>query len=137
MYVFALSFLTNLASTSSPFPNFKVIMSFSFIFSFMFENIKENDIITLKLGNGEEVLAKFVRKDSANTYIEVVKGLVLMQGPQGVALGSFFSTANPDKPIKVKIANIMCVSEINPKLVDQYNNVFSKIKTQAKPTIIT
>jgi hypothetical protein len=35
----------------------------------MFENIKENDIITLKLGNGEEVLAKFVRKDSANTYI--------------------------------------------------------------------
>ena len=103
----------------------------------MFENIKENDIITLKLGNGEEVLAKFVRKDSANTYIEVVKGLVLMQGPQGVALGSFFSTANPDKPIKVKIANIMCVSEINPKLLDQYNNVFSKIKTQPKPTIIT
>tara|TARA_R100000908_G_C3689845_1_gene104717 strand:- start:187 stop:492 length:306 start_codon:yes stop_codon:yes gene_type:complete len=100
----------------------------------MFNDYKKDEIITLKLGNGEEILCKFLTMHG--DYIEIEKGLVLMNGPQGVALGSFFSTANPDKPIKISLKNIMCVSEINPKLVEQYNNVFSKIKTQAKPSII-
>ena len=104
----------------------------------MFGEYKKDQIVTLKLGNGEEILCKFLTMhgDTYGDYIEIEKGLVLMQGPQGVALGSFFSTANPDKPIKIAIKNVMCVSEINPKLLDQYNNVFNKIKTQAKPNII-
>ena len=67
----------------------------------MFNDYKKDEIITLKLGNGEEILCKFLTMhgDSYGDYIEIEKGLVLMNGPQGVALGSFFSTANPDKPI--------------------------------------
>jgi hypothetical protein len=68
--------------------------------------------------------------------ITVEKGLVLMQGPQGIALGTFFSTADPDKPITIARANITAISDINPRLKEQYNNVFSKIKTAAKPSII-
>jgi len=101
----------------------------------MFENIKENDVIALKFSTGEEVLATFKKVDE--TSISVMKGLVLMQGPQGIALGTFFSTANPDKEIALNKNLILSAAELNPKLKEQYSNVFSKIKTQPKPSIIT
>ena len=59
----------------------------------MFKEYKPNDLITIKLSNGEELLCKFLSTNEG--YVEVEKGLVLMQGPQGIALGTFFSTANP------------------------------------------
>ena len=101
----------------------------------MFENIKKNDVIALKFSTGEEVLATFKKADESS--ITVMKGLVLMQGPQGIALGTFFSTANPDKEIALNKNLILSAAELNPKLKEQYNNVFSKIKTQPKPSIIT
>ena len=57
----------------------------------MFENIKDGDTVTLKLASGEEVIAKYV--SGADSYISIEKALVLMQGPQGLAFGTFFSTA--------------------------------------------
>ena len=100
----------------------------------MFDRYKQNEIITIKLSSGEEILCKFLSVDS--DCITVEEGLVLMQGPQGIALGTFFSTADPDKPITIARANITAISDINPRLKEQYNNVFSKIKTAAKPSII-
>ena len=49
----------------------------------MFENIKDGDLITLKLASGEEVIANY--KSGADSYISIEKALVLMQGPQGLA----------------------------------------------------
>ena len=100
----------------------------------MFDRYKEKEIVTIKLSSGEEILCKFLSADS--DCITVEKGLVLMQGPQGIALGTFFSTADPEKPITIARANITAISDINPRLKEQYNNVFSKIKTAAKPSII-
>jgi hypothetical protein len=100
----------------------------------MFKNYKENEIITIKLSSGEEILCKFL--SATENHITVEKGLVLMQGPQGVALGTFFSTADPEKPITVAQQNITATANINPKLKDQYDNVFSKLKTVAKPKLI-
>lgn len=101
----------------------------------MFENIKQNDIIALKLSTGEELIATY--GEEKENSISITKGLVLMQGPQGIALGTFFSTADPDKPINLNKNLIVSAAELNPKLRDQYNNVFSKIKTTPKPSIIT
>ena len=53
----------------------------------MFENKKDGDLITLKLASGEEVIAKY--KGKADSYISIEKALVLMQGPQGLALVHF------------------------------------------------
>jgi len=100
----------------------------------MFKNYKENEIITIKLSSGEEILCKFL--SATENHITVEKGLVLMQGPQGVALGTFFSTADPEKSITVAQQNITATANINPKLKDQYDNVFSKLKTVAKPGLI-
>ena len=101
----------------------------------MFENIKDGDLITLKLASGEEVIANY--KSGADSYISIEKALVLMQGPQGLAFGTFFSTAQQDKPINIAKDKITSIAYINDKMKEEYNRVFSTIKTPTKPKIIT
>ena len=101
----------------------------------MFENIKDGDLVTLKLASGEEVIAKYV--SGADSYISIEKALVLMQGPQGLACGTFFSTAQQDKPINIAKDKITSIAYINDKIEAEYNRVFSTIKTPDKPKIIT
>jgi len=101
----------------------------------MFENIKDGDLITLKLASGEEVIAKY--KSGAIDYISIEKALVLMQGPQGLAFGTFFSTAQQDKPINIAKDKIISIAFINDKIKGEYDRVFSKIEVPKKPSIIT
>jgi hypothetical protein len=101
----------------------------------MFENIKDGDLVTLKLASGEEVIAKYV--SGADSYISIEKALVLMQGPQGLAFGTFFSTAQQDKPMNIAKDKITSIAYINDKIKEEYNRVFSKIEVPKKPSIIT
>jgi hypothetical protein len=101
----------------------------------MFENIKDGDLVTLKLASGEEVIAKFTGK--ADTYVSIEKALVLMQGPQGLAFGTFFSTAKQDEPFNIAIDKLISIAHINDKIAVEYKRVFSTIKTPDKPKIIT
>ena len=101
----------------------------------MFENIKDADLVTLKLASGEEVIAKFTGK--ADTYVSIEKALVLMQGPQGLAFGTFFSTAKQDEPFNIAIDKLISIAHINDKIAEEYKRVFSTIKTPDKPKIIT
>ena len=101
----------------------------------MFENKKDGDLVTLKLASGEEVIAKYV--SGADSYISIEKALVLMQGPQGLAFGTFFSTAQQDKPMNIAKDKITSIAYINDKIQEEYNRVFSKIEVPKKPSIIT
>ena len=101
----------------------------------MFDKIKDGDLVTLKLASGEEVIAKFTGK--ADTYVSIEKALVLMNGPQGLAFGTFFSTAEQDKPINIAKDKITSIAYINEKIQAEYNRVFSKIEVPNKPKIIT
>ena len=100
----------------------------------MFDKIKDGDLVTLKLTSGEEVIGKFTGK--ADTYFSIDKALVLMQGPQGLAFGTFFSTARQDQPFNIATDKVT-IAHINDKIADEYNRVFSKIEVPAKPKIIT
>ena len=101
----------------------------------MFEKYKDGDLITLKLMHGEEVISTL--QSQTETHLEIMKALTLMQGPQGLAFGTFFSTADQDKPISIAKDKIQCVSYINSKIEEEYKRVFSTIKTPDKPKIIT
>ena len=101
----------------------------------MFEKIKDGDLITLKLASGEEVIAKY--KSGADAYISIEKALVLMQGPQGLAFGTFFSTAKQEDPINIAKDKIISIAFINDKIKGEYDRVFSKIEVPKKPSIIT
>ena len=102
----------------------------------MFDKIKNGDLITLKLASGEEVIAKFLNRTDSR-YISIEKALVLMQGPQGLAFGTFFSTARQDVPIDIAVDKVVSIAHINDKIADEYNRVFSKIEVPKKPSIIT
>jgi hypothetical protein len=101
----------------------------------MFEKYKDGDLITLKLASGEEVIAKYKGNDDSSVSIE--KALVLMQGPQGLAFGTFFSTANQDEVIMISKLQIISIAFINDKIEGEYKRIFSTIQTPVKPKIIT
>ena len=101
----------------------------------MFDKIKDGDLVTLKLASGEEVIAKFTGK--ADSYISIDKALVLTNGPQGLAFGTFFSTAKQDEPFNIAIDKLVSIAHINDKIAEEYKRVFSTIKTPEKPKIIT
>ena len=68
--------------------------------------------------------------------MSIENGLVLMQGPQGLAFGTFFSTAKQDTPINIARDKITAVAHVNDKIEGEYKKVFSKIQTIDKPKII-
>ena len=100
----------------------------------MFEDFKEEDLVTLKLVSGEEVIAKF--KTLTSDYISIDKALVLMQGPKGLAFGTFFATAEQTKPINICRNKITSIANVNDKIKTEYERIFSTIKTVDKPKII-
>ena len=102
----------------------------------MFDKIKDGDLVTLKLASGEEVIAKYLSRTDTR-YISIEKALVLMQGPQGLAFGTFFSTAKQDEPFNIAIDKLISIAHINDKIAEDYKRVFSTIKTPEKPKIIT
>ncbi len=100
----------------------------------MFEKYKDGDLITLKLMHGEEVISTLHSQTEAT--IEIKKALTLMQGPQGLAFGTFFSTADQDKEITIAKDKVQCLSIVNAKIQEEYKRVFQTIKTPEKPKII-
>ena len=84
--------------------------------------------------HGEEVISTL--QSQTETTLELKKALTLMQGPQGLAFGTFFSTADQDKDISIAKDKVQCISLINDKISEEYKRVFQTIKTLEKPKII-
>ena len=61
---------------------------------------------------------------------------MLMQGPQGLAFGTFFSTAEQTEPINICRNKITSIANINDKIRTEYERIFSTIKAPDKPKII-
>ena len=100
----------------------------------MFEKFKEGNLVTLKLVSGEEVIAKF--KDLASDYVSIDKALVLMNGPKGLAFGTFFATAEQTEPINISTNKITSIANVNDKIKTEYERIFSTVKIPDKPKII-
>ena len=98
-------------------------------------NYKENDIISLKLVSGEEVLGKFKSGDS--DVITIEKPLVMMHGPQGLAFGNFFATAKQTSGVTISSKQIIADDFTGDKVKDEYVRVTSNVVQAPKPKIIT
>jgi|TARA_Y100001949_G_scaffold170693_1_gene172178 hypothetical protein len=99
------------------------------------KEFKENDIISLKLVSGEEVIGKFKSKTADATTIE--KALVMMHGPKGLAFGTFFATANSDNGIDILNDKLISIGLTNNKVKDEYARVTSSVVQPTKKTILT
>jgi len=100
----------------------------------MFEKYKNGNLITLKLVSGEEVIAKL--KDLTSDYVSIDKALVLMNGPKGLAFGTFFATAEQNEPINIFRNKITSIANVNDKIKTEYERIFSTVKVPDKPKII-
>ena len=79
---------------------------------------KETDTITIKTTAGEELVARFVEED-ANT-ITVQKPLALVASPQGVGLGPWTITINPEAKIKINKSGCLVIHKTDGEMAKQY-----------------
>ena len=97
--------------------------------------IPNNDnIITIKLVTGEEVVAKL--KSTDDTSVTITKPVVIMMSPQGLAFGSFTPTMDSTEGLTLNKTTIMSVGLTLDKVAKEYTNATSSIKTPTKSSLI-
>jgi hypothetical protein len=86
--------------------------------------LKLNDIVTLKLIGGDEIIGKLT-DERTDTYVEVKKPLVVMMAQQGFGLMPFMLTGNPDATVKIDRSHVLAMS----KTMDQVSKEYIKQTT--------
>jgi hypothetical protein len=87
---------------------------------------KANDTVTIKTTSGDEIVARFVQEDS--TTITILKPLALMATPQGIGLGPFAFTVDPDAKLKLNKSTVVFVAKTESQMAGQYMASTSGIK---------
>ena len=87
---------------------------------------KANDTITIKTLT-DEVVARFVEED-ANT-ITIQKPLSLMATQQGIGLGPYAFTIDPNAKLKINKSTVIFVTKTESQMASQYMASTSGIKT--------
>lgn len=79
---------------------------------------KTNDTVTLKTTGGDEVVARFVEENDKT--ITVTKPLALMATPQGIGLGPWTFTVDPQSKIKINKSTLVFVHKTEDSMAKQY-----------------
>jgi len=90
---------------------------------------KDGDVITLKMGSGEEILGSYISEDAFSYTID--RPVTLSVGPKGgPALTPYLMTVAPGRSRNLKINKAMVVTTANTdkELADQYNSALSGIQ---------
>ena len=84
-----------------------------------------NDVITLKLTSGDELIARFA--DQTVETITVSKVMTFMMGPQGLGLVPFiFSAAETDK-ITLPLSSVLVMVKTDKSVATQYQKQTSSL----------
>lgn len=81
--------------------------------------IKQNDVVTLKLVGGDEVVGRVVSPLPGNE-IEISKPLLVMMSQQGFGLVPYVLTAAPDVKIKIDIKHIVVLTKTYDQVAKEY-----------------
>ena len=87
---------------------------------------KATDTITIKTTAGEEIVARFVEED--NNAITVEKPMIIMPTNQGIGLGPFAFTINPDAKVKINRSACMVIHKTDGEMAKQYVSSTSNIQ---------
>lgn len=79
---------------------------------------KANDTITVRTSAGEEIVGRFVEENDKT--ITLTKPLALMQTQQGIGLGPFAFTVDPQSKISLNKSAILFVHKTEKSMADQY-----------------
>lgn len=79
---------------------------------------KANDTITIRTTAGEEIVARFVEENDKTITIQ--KPLVLMASQQGIGLGPWVFTVDPQSKITLNKNTVVFVHKTEKSMADQY-----------------
>lgn len=79
---------------------------------------KMNDVISIKLSSGEEMIARAEKE--TKDELTVVKPYILIAAENGMALAPYMFTVETDAKIKLKINNIICIVKSAKDAADMY-----------------
>lgn len=96
---------------------------------------KADDIVTISLISGQEVLGKFVSEDDDN--IVLVQPLTIAMGPQGAAFQPFTITGESSGSVWFKSNKLVSVLKTNNDTVEAYRQATSSLVLPEKSGLIT
>lgn len=79
---------------------------------------KATDTVTLKTVGGEEIVARFIEEDDKTISLE--KPMTIMASQQGIGLGPFTFTINPDARVKINKSAILVLHKTDAEMAKQY-----------------
>ena len=88
--------------------------------------MKDGDTVTIKTFNGDELVARLV-ETKANTYV-ISKPLAIMATQQGLGLGPYTFTVNPDSKIEINKNAVIFIAKTDGEMAKQYISSTSGIK---------
>jgi hypothetical protein len=88
--------------------------------------MKDGDTVTIKTFNGDELVARLV-ETKTNTYV-VSKPLAIMATQQGLGLGPYTFTVNPDSKIEINKNAVIFIAKTDSEMAKQYISSTSGIK---------
>jgi len=88
--------------------------------------VELNQVYTLKIANGDEIVAKIV-EETDTTYV-VTKPLTVVPGPQGINMMNSLFTADPDKNVTINKQQVSVVAPSREEVCDSYLEATTGIK---------
>lgn len=82
-------------------------------------SVKLNDIVTLKMVGGDEVVGKLL-DERTDSYVEISKPLVVMMAQQGFGLAPYILTAGPDTSAKLDRKHVIAVVKTYDRVAKEY-----------------
>ena len=86
--------------------------------------LKRGDTVTVKLVNGEELIARFEDEGSSLTLSKVV---VLAPGAQGIGMVPWLMSSDPNK-IEINKNNVLAYAPTQEDIANKYTEMTSSIK---------
>ena len=96
---------------------------------------KQNDIITIALISGQEVLGKLISED--DTSIVIRRPLTIAFGPQGAAFQPFTMTGDSEGEVSFMKDKVVAVLKTNKETTEGYRAATSGLVVPEKGGLIT
>lgn len=78
---------------------------------------KQDDVLTLKLSSGEELVGRLV--EETDTRLVIKKPMMIVMGQQGIGLAPFVFTSQPET-ISLDKSKVMCWMKSDKEFSNQY-----------------
>jgi len=93
-----------------------------------------DQVYTIKIANGDEIVAKIIANDDA--YYTVKKPLTVVPTRDGIQMVASLFTADPEKSVTINKQQISCIAGAREEVCDSYLEATTGIKPVRKPSII-